>query len=87
MQGIESSVSTFSRPARIAVAIVALGMVSASPNPWPSLAKSDRTVSLADCRGIGATDTIECLGVVLPVTQSEVIEVAPGLSVVEQVPG
>jgi hypothetical protein len=87
MRDLVSSASTFGRPLRIAVAMAALAMLSASPNPWPSLAKSDRVASPADCRGIGATDTVDCLGVVLPVTRSEAIDVAPGLTVVDQIAG
>jgi hypothetical protein len=69
------------------VAIVAVGLIGASPNPWPSLAKADRVPSPADCRADRQVETIECLGVVLPMTAGDVIEVAPGLSVVGQIPG
>jgi hypothetical protein len=87
MQGVVLSKLLIGRPARFMAVAFGLAMVSASPNPWPDLAKSDRVESPADCRGIGATETIECLGVVLPLTQSDVYEVAPGLTVVGQVPG
>lgn len=87
MQGLVSSRLLIGRPARMIAVAFGLAMVSASPNPWPDLAKSDRVSSPADCRGVGATETIDCLGVILPLTQSDVYEVAPGLTVVGQVPG
>jgi hypothetical protein len=70
-------------------AAVAAGLASlgATENPWPVVAKADRIASPADCRSGEAAATIDCLGVVLPDTAGEIIEVAPGLSIVGQVPG
>lgn len=72
----------------VAAAVLAgLASLGATANPWPVVSKSDRVASPADCRSEDFAATIDCLGVVLPVTAGEIIEVAPGLSVVGQVPG
>jgi hypothetical protein len=69
-----------------AAIVAAMTMVGAIPNPYPDVAKTDRVPSPADCRNARAP-TVDCLGIVLPQTAGEIIEVAPGLSLVGQVPG
>lgn len=87
MPGAGASQLAAMRSVRIAAVAVAFGMIGAAPNPLPVLAKSDRIASPADCRFQDLAGTVECLGVVLPDTVGEPVTVAPGLSVVGQVPG
>jgi hypothetical protein len=86
MRFLGTSMPTDGRTARAAVAVVALALIGASPNPWAPLTKSDRIASPADCRSEREVNTIDCLGVVLPRTAGEIFVVAPGFTVVGQVP-
>lgn len=87
MPGLGTSPRLVGRALRMAAAVVALSMIGASPNPMPLLAKADRAASPADCRFEEMAATIDCLGVVLPLTRGEVVDVGPGLTVVGQIPG
>lgn len=85
MPGVGTSAALAGRSLRIAVVALAITLVGASPNPMPIMAKADRASTPADCRSDRFAETVDCLGVVLPSTIGEVVEVAPGLSVVSQV--
>jgi hypothetical protein len=87
MRMLVSSIWTGRRCIRAVSLVLAVSLVGASPNPYPNLARADRVASPADCRLTESAGSIDCLGVVLPMTAGEVLDVVPGLSVVDQVPG
>ena len=85
MRDVGTSAVLDGRSVRIFAVVIAMTLVGASPNPLPRLAKADRLPSPADCRTDAPAATVDCLGVVLPVTRGEPTEVAPGLTIVGMV--
>ena len=69
----------------VAASAAAFGTIGAASYEWSPIPKGDRVSSVADCRLASMREDPACQGVVLPATTAEAIDVAPGLSVVEQI--
>jgi hypothetical protein len=87
MTGTTTKTTVLRISAVFAASLAATGFLGAAPYEWAPIGKADRPFSLADCRTEKMNATDFCRGVELPETSTDAVEVAPGLTILQQSEG